>query len=164
MHAQLFTLATAAAALLLPSVAAGSGADAHVGRDAAVPRIHRSRAKMVQKRTSAIPNGWSLTAACLTDAPAPNRLLSESSNFMTTLTPAVCINSCSSNGFSYAALQDGHECWCGSSLNNSTKAGVKIDVAQCNMNCTGDANQQCGGYFAVRAFSSSNLHCRLCRF
>ncbi|KAF8301400.1 carbohydrate-binding WSC, partial [Clavulina sp. PMI_390] len=99
------------------------------------------------------PSGWSLTAACLSDAAAPNRLLSTSSNFMTTLTPSVCAANCDSQGYTYAAVQDGHECWCASSLNNGTTAGQRADVSNCATPCAGDASQNCGGVWFVSIHS-----------
>lgn len=139
MHATLLTLT-----LTLAAAAAAS--------DPRSP-AHRSHVRSVQKLTTTIPSGWKLFAACLTDSPAPARLLSTSSNYLTTLTPGVCTASCESAGYRYAGLQDGHECWCGNELNISKKAGVRMDVAGCNMPCAGDADTMCGGYYAVRPFS-----------
>lgn len=149
MRSNLITLATAAAALLLPFAKAG---DVHV---VGTSSRHRSRARIVTKRTgptNSMPAGWSLAAACLADAPAPNRLLAQSSNFMTTLTPTTCVANCNSKGFSYAAVQDGHECWCGAKLTPNSVAGKKANATECNFPCAGDAAQNCGGYYRVRRF------------
>jgi len=143
MHSRLFTLATAAAALLLPLVNAGG---AHVGASFR----HRSRAKKLHKRGGDMPTGWNLVAQCLTDAAAPNRLLPQATNFEKTLTPAVCAAHCDSNGFATAGVQDGHECWCGNNLSNNSLAGHKANATECNYPCVGDQAQTCGGYFRVR--------------
>lgn len=139
-------LSLAAAAVLLSN---GASADSGVR-----PHHARSRAAHVVARSNTMPDGWSLTAACLTDAAVPNRLLKQSTNFMDTLTPALCASTCAADGFVYAAVQDGHECWCGSTLNKSATTGVKADVSQCNWACPGDASQTCGGYYHLTLYSS----------
>ena len=143
MHSNLFVLATAAAALLLPFASAG---DTYVR----APSRHRSRARILNKRDNSIPAGWKLAATCVTDAAQPNRLLSQSTNFATTLTPAVCVADCNSKGFAYAGVQYGQECWCGDKLTPNSLAGRKTNATECNMPCTGDKSQNCGGFYRVR--------------
>lgn len=66
---------------------------------------------------------WNLAAACLTDETAPHRLLSIST-IDSKLTPASCDASCASQGYSFAGVQYGRECWCGNALNTAGGAGA----------------------------------------
>lgn len=50
-----------------------------------------------------LPSGWE-SRGCITDAPAPNRVLQES-HTDASLTPASCINACSASGYSVAGTQ-----------------------------------------------------------
>lgn len=149
MHAS--SLLTLAAALLAISPSLASS-EAHAPR----ALNHRSRARSVQQRNSAIPSGWKLSAACLKDADEPNRLLSTATVFLNNMSPTVCTVKCDSEGYKYAALQDGHECWCGNELNNGSTAGVRTDVAQCNMPCSGDSDTMCGGYWTLTLYEKTS--------
>lgn len=55
-------------------------------------------------------------------------------------TPQRCIATCRAKGFKYAGVQYSESCLCG---NNYGKYGV---ADNCNMKCTGDGSQICGGY------------------
>lgn len=64
----------------------------------------------------------------------------------------VCIQMCAP--FNYAATEGGYQCFCGNTIR-----GVKTDDARCNITCTGDAVQTCGGPFgdvAVEPDTSQN--------
>lgn len=63
-------------------------------------------------------------------------------------TPQSCIAKCKARGFAYAAVQYGQSCLCGNSYG---KYGA---AANCNMKCTGDAGQICGGYSANSVYST----------
>ncbi len=54
-------------------------------------------------------------------------------------TPASCVASCRARGFAYAGVQSGQSCLCGNSYG---KFGIASD---CQMPCTGDPRQTCGG-------------------
>ena len=57
------------------------------------------------------------------------------------LTPNKCQYMCRNQGYRYAGVRSGNECWCG----NSEKLGELRPEWECNTPCTGDANQNCGG-------------------
>jgi hypothetical protein len=57
-----------------------------------------------------------------------------------TNTPQRCIETCRAKGFAYAGVQYGQSCLCGNSYGKFGKAN------NCNMTCTGDSRQNCGGY------------------
>lgn len=63
-------------------------------------------------------------------------------------TPARCVEICRQRGFAFAAVQYGESCLCGNSYG---KYGA---ATNCNMPCTGDANQTCGGYTANSVFGT----------
>lgn len=66
------------------------------------------------------------------------------------MTPEICIESCSTAGFSLAGVEYGGECFCGDSL----KESEQIDDSKCNMACEGDASQTCGGSWALAVYSN----------
>ena len=57
-------------------------------------------------------------------------------------TPSRCVAICKSKGFRYAGVQYGESCLCGNSYGRYGAAN------NCNMACTGDPNETCGGGFA----------------
>eukprot|EP00026_Physarum_polycephalum_P021946 Phypoly_transcript_25602.p1 GENE.Phypoly_transcript_25602~~Phypoly_transcript_25602.p1 ORF type:complete len:124 (+),score=6.50 Phypoly_transcript_25602:43-372(+) len=57
-----------------------------------------------------------------------------------------CIELCAE--FSYAGLQDANQCWCG---NTYGTYGTGSD-ADCNMPCTGNPQEMCGGVWRNSVF------------
>lgn len=55
-------------------------------------------------------------------------------------TPQRCVEICRAKGFAYAGVQYGQSCLCGNSYGKFGTAD------NCNMKCTGDSSQICGGY------------------
>jgi hypothetical protein len=55
-------------------------------------------------------------------------------------TPQRCVETCRAKGFAYAGVQYGQSCLCGNSYGKFGPAD------NCNMKCTGDSSQICGGY------------------
>jgi len=55
-------------------------------------------------------------------------------------TPQACVQTCYSQGFAFAGVQYGQSCLCGNSYGNFGTSD------RCNMPCTGDSSQICGGY------------------
>jgi hypothetical protein len=62
-----------------------------------------------------------------------------------------CIDFCSASGFSYAGLEYKSECFCSNTLNSkyAPKAGI---MGACVMECSGNANQICGGRGAMSVY------------
>ncbi|PAA94460.1 hypothetical protein BOX15_Mlig020547g1 [Macrostomum lignano] len=58
-------------------------------------------------------------------------------------TPGFCLNLCASKGFMYAGVQASEWCFCGNSLG---KHGIAKD-SDCNIGCSGDRRQSCGGHW-----------------
>ena len=57
-------------------------------------------------------------------------------------TPSECIRRCKHEGYAYAGVQYGKECFCG---NLPPPSDLIVDQSQCNHKCTGDQNLICGG-------------------
>lgn len=57
-------------------------------------------------------------------------------------TPDICTSACYNAGYSLAGTEYSAECWCGNSIGGS---GAPASTADCNMPCTGDNTQSCGG-------------------
>lgn len=53
-----------------------------------------------------------------------------------------CIALCKNDGYAFAGLQYGKECWCGNSYG---KHGIEADVDACAMKCSGNEDELCGG-------------------
>ena len=58
------------------------------------------------------------------------------------MTTQMCTSTCKSKGFKFAGTQYSRWCFCGNSYG---KSGV---ANNCNMNCSGNKNQKCGGGWA----------------
>ena len=63
-------------------------------------------------------------------------------------TPQRCVQVCASRGFKYAGVQFAESCLCGNSYGRFGQA------ANCNMACTGDGRQVCGGSNANSVYST----------
>ncbi len=67
----------------------------------------------------------------------------------TGMTNAQCIQFCQIKGWSMSGTEFGSQCFCGNELLDSWL----IDDSRCNMTCTGDANDICGGPYALAIYS-----------
>jgi hypothetical protein len=63
-------------------------------------------------------------------------------------TPQRCVSTCQARGFAYAGVQYGESCLCGNSYGRYGAA------ANCNMPCTGDRGQACGGFNANSVYAT----------
>jgi hypothetical protein len=63
----------------------------------------------------------------------------------------ICVDYCNALGFSYAAPENGNECFCNNSLNPkyAPKAGI---MGSCSKSCLGNADQICGGANAMSIY------------
>jgi hypothetical protein len=61
-----------------------------------------------------------------------------------TLTIEKCTAACQADGFTYAGVEFAQECYCGNTLQNGGKPAPDGDRF-CNMACTGDDDEVCGG-------------------
>jgi len=65
-----------------------------------------------------------------------------------TNTPQKCVETCREKGFKYAGVQFGESCLCGNSY------GSQGSASNCDMPCTGDKSQKCGGRFANSVYAT----------
>ncbi|CAM9731879.1 unnamed protein product, partial [Hapterophycus canaliculatus] len=65
-----------------------------------------------------------------------------------------CKASCDNQDFDYYGTQYGSECWCGSGLAYETYTlyGSKLSDSACDMQCTGDSNESCGGHLVMSVY------------
>jgi glucan endo-1,3-alpha-glucosidase len=81
-------------------------------------------------------------------ADSSNRDLSGNSESLPTQSPQVCSAWCGSQGFKYAGVQYGSSCFCGNSYG---KYGTATD---CNMACSGNGTETCGGAWANSVYET----------
>lgn len=72
-------------------------------------------------------------------------------NFKAANTPDKCVQLCLQSGFPYAGVQYGTECFCGS---NAPADSTKLPDSTCNMKCSGDPHEICGGYYAMNIYET----------
>ncbi|PCD38152.1 hypothetical protein AU210_006635 [Fusarium oxysporum f. sp. radicis-cucumerinum] len=93
------------------------------------------------------PNG------CYTDNSSKGRALTWPMDIDgSQMTPTSCLTACADQGFPFAGLEYGGECYCGNVLANDT---VKADVGDCNVPCNGDKTLLCGGPSRLSVYSST---------
>jgi hypothetical protein len=69
------------------------------------------------------------------------------------LTPQMCGDVCKKQGYKYAGVQFGRECWCG---NGERGLGNKLAEKECNMKCIGDNKKTCGGFVKQNIYQVSD--------
>lgn len=58
------------------------------------------------------------------------------------MTSNLCVKTCRDKGFKFAGTQYANQCFCGNSYGKTGRA------SNCNMTCSGDKNEKCGGSWA----------------
>ncbi|RMZ85195.1 hypothetical protein DV738_g427, partial [Chaetothyriales sp. CBS 135597] len=89
---------------------------------------------------ASVPTGWTYTG-CYTDAVFPRSLPNWSNFNGDHMSNSACVTFCQSKGFTLAGTEYSGQCFCGDALVDSSPA----DESQCNMACSGNANELCGG-------------------
>ena len=64
------------------------------------------------------------------------------------MTVSLCISECRRRGFAYAGVQYGSQCFCGNSYGKYGRAN------NCDMPCSGNRSQICGGFWANSVYST----------
>ncbi|KAI0541727.1 WSC domain-containing protein [Xylaria digitata] len=59
------------------------------------------------------------------------------------MTVAKCVNECNIHGSSYAGLEQGTDCYCGDSIDDTAQPAT--EQYGCGYRCTGNASEWCGG-------------------
>eukprot|EP01059_Diplonema_ambulator_P020923 TRINITY_DN3487_c0_g6_i1.p1 TRINITY_DN3487_c0_g6~~TRINITY_DN3487_c0_g6_i1.p1 ORF type:complete len:623 (+),score=125.28 TRINITY_DN3487_c0_g6_i1:151-2019(+) len=60
-----------------------------------------------------------------------------------------CAEACAFNGYAYAGVEYGTQCFCDNSISSASNTG-------CDMQCSGDNTQTCGGSFRMSVYSVSS--------
>ncbi|XP_071946552.1 sialate:O-sulfotransferase 2-like [Antedon mediterranea] len=103
-----------------------------------------------QKRTSIrFDNVEAMDLGCYSDVVhMDKRTLRDSfSSDVKRMTISRCVKQCSNKRFRYAGLEYRSECYCGNEVFNA-----KTDEASCDLKCSGDESQVCGGPNAVSIY------------
>lgn len=72
----------------------------------------------------------------------------------TSLTIESCLSACKKGGYSFAGVEFAQECYCGVVLGNGT---LPVDSSQCNMPCTGDDSETCGGRGTLNLYVAKDM-------
>lgn len=91
------------------------------------------------------------TIGCYKDEKDFRLLSGYFTNFKSTNSPKKCITMCLQSGFPFAGVQYGTECFCGA---NAPSPDLKIPDEKCDMKCSGDPEEFCGGYFTMNVYST----------
>jgi hypothetical protein len=92
--------------------------------------------------TAILPSGWTVASTGIAEG-STGRALQGASTTSDSMTPTLCANFCASKGFPYAGMEYKSECYCGSTLSGG--ASLSLTSSACNMACSGDSTQICGG-------------------
>ena len=76
------------------------------------------------------------------------------------LTPTSCIQACQNDGYAFAGVQAGRECWCGYTAPPADKI---VDMTECSANCAGDSSLKCGGGCRMGVFKTPG-RIKICTF
>ncbi|WVW81296.1 hypothetical protein I302_103287 [Kwoniella bestiolae CBS 10118] len=96
------------------------------------------------------PTGWS-SNGCYTEG-SGSRALTGYSFATSSMTQELCMTTCQSKGFAIAGIEYSSECYCG----NSFSTGSVPATDNCNMVCSGNSLQTCGGPSRLTTFKYSN--------
>ncbi|KAF6827300.1 WSC domain-containing protein [Colletotrichum plurivorum] len=93
---------------------------------------------------------------CYTDDTNHGRTIAERQDQVSgdTMTPASCISACAADGYPFAGLEFGSECYCGVVMGNYTE---KTTNDRCAMPCNGDKTKNCGGAGTIEIYASNDL-------
>jgi len=62
-----------------------------------------------------------------------------------------CQAACSANGYAFAGVEAGKDCWCDSRLRDNAPSRHSLHTlsAICSSACTGDSSEHCGGTYEI---------------
>ncbi|EXJ54755.1 hypothetical protein A1O7_10096, partial [Cladophialophora yegresii CBS 114405] len=92
---------------------------------------------------------WSY-AGCFTDTVSPRTLPKWSTFNGRDVTNDACIAFCDSKGYPLAGTEYAGQCFCGTEITSS-----QLGEDRCNMACTGNAGQMCGGPGTLTVWTKS---------
>lgn len=147
--------ATSAASSAAASAASSAAASSAAASSAAASSAAASSATTSSTTSSAAAASTSLVSTpyqgCFTDY-AENPVLVEVNMTSPLLTVPQCQLWCRVNGYALAGMRDGTFCGCARAGARSVLTSVAAD--QCNVECKGDRNTQCGGKYALSLYTT----------
>ncbi|KAK4688160.1 hypothetical protein P7C73_g1967, partial [Tremellales sp. Uapishka_1] len=123
-----------------------------VARHDRKPRVHRratttTSIKPAASTSSGTPS-WKATG-CYVDT--STRVISGYMSSSSVMTTALCLSTCQGKNYTVAGLEDGKQCFCGSSLASSATASTG-----CTFACSGNASDTCGGNWRIAVYTYSS--------
>nr|XP_031862349.1 uncharacterized protein CI109_002314 [Kwoniella shandongensis]KAA5529421.1 hypothetical protein CI109_002314 [Kwoniella shandongensis] len=98
-----------------------------------------------------LPDGWApATVPCIKEV--PGRALTGASYTSDAMSVPSCLNFCAGQGYQYAALEFGRECYCGNAMDNG--ASLTSVSTVCGTPCAGSPITGCGGYNALQIYNN----------
>ncbi|ORX38365.1 hypothetical protein BD324DRAFT_578097 [Kockovaella imperatae] len=97
-----------------------------------------------------LPAGW-VNSGCVTEA-INGRALASYSISSSSMNHSMCIAACSSQGYKYAGVEYASQCFCGNILSTGS---VNASSTDCNMACSGNSRQLCGGPDRLTLFTNT---------
>ncbi|SJL08884.1 related to glyoxal oxidase precursor [Armillaria ostoyae] len=128
----------------LSALFSSAQASTHI-RSVAAGHLHRR-----QSIPTDLPANWT-SLGCFTDTQGTRTLSLSSFTSGDNMTVPNCIDFCGDGGFIYAGVEYSQECYCG---NNIEAEDTNATATDCNMACTGNTLQLCGGPNRMNVFWS----------
>ncbi|CAG7847892.1 WSC domain-containing protein ARB_07867 {ECO:0000305} Flags: Precursor [Serendipita indica DSM 11827] len=110
---------------------------------------HRRGLTHKAKRAPTLPATWSYYG-CVTDG--AQRTLGAAGFESDTMTVEACVDFCDQRNYRYAGLEYSKECFCDNTFQNGATTAAASD---CNMICSGDGTEVCGGGYRLSTYASS---------
>nr|XP_018260028.1 uncharacterized protein I303_08100 [Kwoniella dejecticola CBS 10117]OBR82186.1 hypothetical protein I303_08100 [Kwoniella dejecticola CBS 10117] len=98
---------------------------------------------------TALPSGWS-SVGCMVDDVNLRALPGSSYSDPANNTIQACVASCAKQGYNFAGVEYGQECWC-----SNTATLTSAPDSDCNMVCPGDIWSNCGASSRINVYRSA---------
>ncbi|WWD20503.1 hypothetical protein CI109_104979 [Kwoniella shandongensis] len=108
--------------------------------------VYNITTAVIANSTTYHPPGWQ---GCYQDL-SGHLALTNNSWTSNTMTPMECINGCSELGYTYAGVEAGKTCYCGSQVASGT---TRLPTSQCGLACAGNSTAVCGGNSAMDLYT-----------
>ncbi|KAJ3555814.1 hypothetical protein NM688_g2369 [Phlebia brevispora] len=97
-----------------------------------------------------LPAGWMTAIPCAVDT-SSRVLANDVITILSNNTAAVCATHCQSTGYTFAGVEYGTECHCGTGYAGDVEP-VEAPVSDCNMPCNPDKGLMCGGSWRIQIY------------
>ncbi|CZR63536.1 uncharacterized protein PAC_13433 [Phialocephala subalpina] len=97
------------------------------------------------------PDGW-VSEGCYSDSVGTRTLANSiaTTGGASVMTVALCVDACHAAGYTLAGAEYASQCYCDNSYING---GPFADLSNCNMACSGNSSEYCGGPGAMNLYS-----------